>query len=379
MKHESIPLTTLTTDGKLYFNPLLGTTEALIPSPVHSTHAADLQELPNGDLLAVWFAGTKEGDSNISIALSRLNAGSNQWTEPTWVTDDPLRSEQNPSLWLTPAGELWLIYTAQLGRENKMADQKNLQCTAEIRVKKSTDGGYTWSSHEVMFSRPGSFCRQKPQVLLSGRWIFDNWICFNDDTHYGSDITIMQVSDDEGKTWRGVEVPESRGCVHANIIETDPGQLVALFRSRSADNIYISHSYDNGDSWEPPYKTELPNNNASISAIKLQSGNLAVIYNHYTTGGDRSQTVWPYERCPVSIALSCDKGNTWPYRRHLETGEGFFGEANTRSNRKYEYPVIMQGSDGQIHAAYSFGSRLCIKYAALDEQWIMGTIPEERD
>lgn len=379
MARHILELTDLTHDGKLYHNPRLDTIEALIPSPVNSTHAADLCELPNGDLLAVWFAGTKEGDSNISIAMSRLEADSSCWTEPEWVTDDPIRSEQNPSLFLAPDGVLWLIYTAQLGRENQNAGQKNLQCTAEIRVKKSRDLGRTWSEYEVLFDRPGSFCRQKPQVLSSGRWVFGNWICFNDDTHYGSDISLVQISDDGGKSWRAVEIPCSRGCVHANLIETSPGKLTALFRSRSADNIYISYSTDNGDSWTPPVRTELPNNNASISALRLDSGRLAVIYNSFRGNDDREKTVWPYERCPVAVALSEDNGVTWPYRRYLETGEGFFGKKNTRSNRKYEYPVMIQGKNGTIHAAYSFGSRVCIKYAAFTEEWIVGGTPEERD
>ena len=136
-----------------------------------------------------------------------------------------------------------------------------------------------------MFSRPGSFCRQKIQVLSSGRWIFGNWICFPDETRNGSDITVMQISDDQGKSWRSVEVPESRGRVHANVIETEPGKLVALFRSRFADNIYRSVSLDNGDTWSVPVRTELPNNNSSISAIRLQSGAIALVYNPVRDGG----------------------------------------------------------------------------------------------
>jgi predicted neuraminidase len=306
------------------------------------------------------------------IALSRLNEGESTWTNPVIISDDPTRSEQNPSLFLAPDGEIWAMYTAQTSRTPESNPNFNLQYTAEIRYKKSRDNGYTWGPTEVMFSRPGSFCRQKIQILSNGRWIFGNWICFPDETRNGSDITVVQISDDQGKTWREVEIPESQGRVHANIIEMDQGKLIAIMRSRFADNIYTSNSEDNGETWSTPARTELPNNNSSISAIKLESGAIALIYNAVRFNDDTSITVWPFQRCPVTLAISEDGGKTWPFRRIIEMGEGFVGPWNDINNRRYEYPVIMQGADKKIHAAYSWGTRRCVKYICIDEQWIRG-------
>ena len=182
----------------------------------------------------------------------------------------------------------------------------------------------------------------------------------------------MQISDDQGKSWRSVEVPESRGRVHANVIETEPGKLVALFRSRFADNIYRSVSLDNGDTWSVPVRTELPNNNSSISAIRLQSGAIALVYNPVRFNDDITRTVWPAQRCPVTVAISEDEGITWPYRRVVEPGEGFTGPWNDINNRRYEYPVMIQGKDGMIHIAYSWGSRRCVKYVCFNEAWVRG-------
>ncbi len=372
MKREYIELNLLEENGKLYHNNLLDTVEALIPNPYTSCHAADLLELPNGDLLCCWFAGSDEGNADISIVLSRLNKGESEWTQPVMVSDDPTRSEQNPSLFLTPEGEIWLMYTAQVSRSPEMPSNFNLQYTAEIRCKKSKDNGYTWGATETMFQREGSFCRQKIQVLSSGRWIFGNWICFSDETRNGSDITVMQISDDKGKTWREVTVPDSEGRVHANIIEVEAGKLIALFRSRYADNIYISSSEDDGENWTAPVRTELPNNNSSISAIKLKSGAIGLIYNPTRYNDSLGETVWPFQRSLVEFALSEDGGVTWPYKRVIEPGEGFSGIWNDINNRRYEYPVMIQGSDGVIHAAYSWGTRHCVKYAAVTEEWIRG-------
>lgn len=385
-------LNTLTEDGQLYHNPGLDTVEALLSNrPYQSCHAADLLELYNGDLLCCWFAGSDEGNADISIVMSRLKAGENKWSEPVRMTDDPFKSEQNPSLFLTPSGEVWLIYTAQKARTCLKAHSLqlhtkssfNLQYTAEIRCKKSWDGGVTFGEAETLFDAPGSFCRQKIQVLSDGRWLFGNWRCFPDDTHNGSDVTVIQISEDEGKTWREVMVPGSRGRVHANIVELEARAcpknhtclLAAFFRSRSADYIYRSVSMDSGDTWTEPVKTELPNNNSGISVIKLgnlPSGVLVAAYNPVSFNEDSTKTVWPKVRCPICLAISEDGGLTWPYRRIVEPGDGFTGIRNDCNNRRYEYPVLMQGRDGMIHAAWSWGDRRCIKYARMDEAWIRG-------
>lgn len=372
MEKRLIELNTLSKDGQLYHNPALNTVEALIPNPFSSCHAADLLELPNGDILCCWFAGSDEGNADISIVLSRLNADSSIWTEPVIISDVNEYSEQNPSLFLKDNGDIWAMYTSQGSREVLGGKRFNLQYTSTVKCKVSKDNGYSWGETKTIFEREGTFCRQKIQILSNGRWIFGNWICFNDDSRNGTDITVMQISDDKGETWRPVEVPNSRGRVHANIIEIGDGKLIALFRSRSADNIYIAKSADYGNTWSEPVRTELPNNNASICAIRLQSGRIAVIYNHFRANDDGSKTVWPFERCPVAVAVSEDNGDSWPIRRFIETGEGYFGVGNSSNNRRYEYPVIMLGTDGMLHVAYSYGDRICVKYASFDEKWILG-------
>ena len=113
MQRKIIDLPALPDDGRLY-RDALGMVESLLPNPWKSCHAPDLLELPDGDLLCCWFAGSWEGNADVSIAVSRLPAGASQWEEPVIVSDDPTRSEQNPSLFRNPDnGDIWLMYTAQ--------------------------------------------------------------------------------------------------------------------------------------------------------------------------------------------------------------------------------------------------------------------------
>lgn len=375
MAREYIELPEMEHNGRLYHNGHMEMIEALIPNPCPFCHAADLLELPDGDLLCCFFAGGKgEGYADVNVYLSRLPAGESCWTQPIQVSDDALRSEQNPSLFLHPDGEIWLIYTAHISKTADLVlpPHANLQFTSEIRRKRSADGGKTWGKADTMFSHPGSFCRQKIQVLSSGRFLFSNWWCFDDDTRNGSDITVIQLSDDRGKTWRAVEVPGSRGCVHCNIVERSNGKLVAFFRSRCADWIYRSVSEDNGEHWTAPVPTELPNNNAGISAIALQNNSIALAYNACSFGEDRSSTKWPRQRSPITVALSEDDGVTWNYRRIAEGAEGYCGKFNASCNQRYEYPVLLQNQAGDIHLAYTWGNRRSIKYVRIHENWIRG-------
>lgn len=114
MARNIIDLPTLGDDGRLYRDTALDLVESLIPNPWKSCHAPDLLELENGDLLCCWFAGSREGNADISIAVARLPADAEQWEQPVIVSDDPTRSEQNPSLFqmsiirsMPPTTALW--------------------------------------------------------------------------------------------------------------------------------------------------------------------------------------------------------------------------------------------------------------------------------
>ena len=361
----------LTPDGRLYENEEMGTVEARLPDGGYPTaHAPALLELPNGDMLCCWFAGTYEGSADIRIICSRLPKDGERWSEPVDISGDPTRSEQNPSLFYGPDNAVWAVYTAQLDRQ---AGKDNMQFTSQIRCQKSTDGGKTWGPYETLFAREGSFCRQPIQVLANGRWIFGNWLCTDSVDGLSGDPTAFQISDDQGRTWRQVDMPNSRGRVHANVVEMDDGHLLAFMRSREADFIYRSESFDWGDTWSEPKPTPLPNNNSSISALRLQSGRVAIAYNPTCTPDPKpGKAAWPGLRCPVAVALSEDAGLTFPIVRWMERGEGFMGEENRTNNKQYEYPYLMQSRDGMLHLAYAAFTRLGVKYVRFSEEDVLG-------
>ncbi len=363
---------------------------AMLPSPCPQNHAANLLPLPDGDLLCVWFGGTQEGIADISIWCSRLAKNSERWSEPQKLSDDSSRSEQNPVLFLAPDNVLWLLWTAQ---------KSGNQDTAIVRFRQSQDFGKSWGPSATLLDKPGTFIRQPIVVLANGNWLLPVFYCTTrpGEKWVGNeDTSAVKISADCGKTWRDVAVPESTGCVHMNITLLKDGSLLALFRSRWADNIYASRSVDNGESWSAPQPTELPNNNSSIQVTTLTNGDLALVFNAMSAEGASERRLslydeiedeegdtavtpathagktafWGAPRAPMTLAISADGGRSWPWQRNLDEGDGYCMTNNSQQklNREFSYPSIKQGINGELHIAYTY-FRQAIKYVCVDEAW----------
>jgi predicted neuraminidase len=183
-----------------------------------------------------------------------------------------------------------------------------------------------------------------------------------------------------------------------NIVPARDGGLLAFFRSRWADRIYRTRSDDGGLTWQTPQATVLPNNNSSIQALRLQDGRLAIIFNASSaadaTGRRESlyeelddddasavatseapvpqrRSFWGAPRAPLTLALSEDDGLTWPWQRHLETGDGWCMSNNSeqRLNREYSYPSLRQTADGALHLAYTV-FRQHIRHVRVMPDWV---------
>jgi predicted neuraminidase len=372
-----------------------------LPSPCVQAHAANLTVLTDGTLACVWFGGSMEGRSDICVYMSRLAPGSAQWSAPVQLSSDPDRSEQNPLLCVMPAGELWLLHTAQTSGH---------QDTSVARCRISLDNGLSWGPTADLAGAPaGTFVRQPLRIQADGSWLLPIFRCkpVPGKAWDGSlDDSALLRSIDQGNSWQLIDVPGSLGCAHMNIVPASDGGLLAFFRSRWADHVYRTRSDDGGLTWQAPRATPLPNNNSSIQALRLADGRLAMIFNASSaadaTGrreslyddltdeldahapaaqpaaavadaAARPQAFWGAPRAPLTLALSVDDGLTWPWQRHLETGDGWCMSNNSeqRLNREYSYPSITQSADGALHLAYTV-FRQHIRYVRVMPDWVHG-------
>lgn len=367
-----------------------------IPSLRVQAHAANLMVLKDGTLACVWFGGSMEGRSDISVFMSKLDPVNREWSSPVQLSNDQERSEQNPLLFPAPDGSLWLLHTAQFSGN---------QDTAIVRRRISRDDGATWGEADVLKDLPiGAFVRQPIHVHTDGSWLLPVWDCrvMPGQKWDGSyDESAVMRSTDQGATWQRILVPDSVGCVHMSIVSASDGGLLGFLRSRWADHIYKTRSDDGGLSWTSPVQTVLPNNNSSIQALRLADGRLAMIFNDSSAADatERRQSLydeleddehseskdapktqqntgrrafWGAPRAPMTLAISEDDGLTWPWRRNLEVGDGWcMSNDSARSlNREYSYPTLRQAADGSLHVAYTVFRRH-IRHARVMPDWIL--------
>ena len=363
-----------------------GRSEAFLPCTTVQNHAANLCRLPGGALACVWFGGTMEGMGDISVYMSRLEPGSDRWSEVEKLSDDATKSEQNPLLFVASDGRVWLLYTSQTAGD---------QDGAIVKRRISDDGGRSFGPVETLCDVPGTFVRQPIVVNGRGEWLLPLFRCIGIPGRRWTgdrDFASVLSSADQGRTWTMHDVPDSIGAVHMNIVPLGGDEMAALYRHRFAENVLVSHSHDGGRTWSAPVATNLPNNNSSVQAVALKSGQVAIVYNHSSaaTSSDRRtslydeiegenasadaapaaederKAIWGVPRAPLSLAFSRDGGKTFGERIDLETGDGYCLTNNSKDglNREFSYPSIIEAPDGSLDIAFTYYRR-AIKHVRL--------------
>ena len=354
---------------------------ALLPSPCVQNHAAFLYRGLVGDLRCAWFAGGLEGKSDICIHSSILDEKSGLWQSAQALTDDPLRSEQNPVLFSPDEQRTLLFHTAQPGGNQD-------QCIVRMR-----EVGKSPRNTDLP---TGSFVRARPIVRSDGAWLLPLHHC----THVpGSrwtgrhDYASVAITTDEGHSWRCVNVPNSTGCVHMTLVPLDGDKIIALFRRRQADFVYKTLSEDGGESWQEPTATNIPNNNSSIAAMRMKDGRIALVCNPVNAQMDGSrrvslydelgiderpeaaggcQPIWGVARAPLSLFFSTGDGEHFGDEIILWNSSGNCLTNNSEDglNQELSYPTILQSDSGDLNIAFTLHRRaiahICIPYSAFE-------------
>lgn len=382
---HAVDLVSRLTPGRLLQTPLDEGTWAILEPAGRQNHAPQLCWLDQDRLACVWMAGGQEGTAGMSIYLSELRRGRTRWTRPRMISQDEERSEQNPLLFTAADGRLQLIHSAQRVRDpgdrawQSQGTAFSMQWTAALRHQTRALSSSRWTRPSEL-TRDPAFCRHPPHQREDGYWLLPIYRSLESGGAFGHDHSeVLLLNPDGSSTGQLYAVPESTGRVHGSIVLNHCGDgLLQFFRSRLADRIYRSFGSLDGTEWTVPEPIALPNNNSSIQACRLASGLLAIIYNRFCFEPDSSsnqewgEANWPRTRWPLSIALSEDDGDTWPWIRDIDPGLGFCGSANWHLNGQLAYPTLLEGKPGELHLAYSWAGRAAIRYVCLDESSIIG-------
>ncbi|MCL2406716.1 MAG: exo-alpha-sialidase [Defluviitaleaceae bacterium] len=302
-------------------------------------HASTVEMMPCGGVAAAWFAGSHEKAADVAIWFSVLaDIKNGRWSVPRKIAEHPGVPCWNPVLFVN-AEELIIYY--------KVGHEITEWCTYTTT---SSDGGATWTAASELVPGDASGgrgpvknknLRLKNGIILAPTSVEKPlWECFVD------------ISRDDGKTWvKSATVPRKHneftgtGIIQPTLWEGKGGLTHMLMRS-SEGCIYQSYSADFGGTWSVAERTELPNNNCGIDAIKLADGRVVLAYN--AVAGN-----WA-ARSPIALIISEDDGRTWGEPIVLE-----HTPCDPKINiedTEFSYPAIV-ARDNEVFITYTWKRR----------------------
>lgn len=361
--------------------------QSIFPPQALHVHGSSLVDLPNGDLLAVWFQGSGERTADDVLLMgSRKTENSTTWSQPFLMADTPGIPDCNPVLFLNQKNELFLVWIAVLGNRWEQS---------VLRVRRSTDfekpGVPTWYWQDNILMNPGeefvdeakarfkelpdsnlgwaeyapSYEKMILEAVTDSRKRSIGWMTrikpliskdriilplYSD----GFNFSIMAISDDQGETWIPSKPLVGKGPIQPALARRKNGEIVAMLRD-SGDGpsmIQESISSDNGLSWSAAQKTQFPNT-ASVELLTLQDGRWWMVGNDIHDG-----------RYRLALWISPDEGKSWSSPQYLVVDPDKKGG--------FSYPSLIQDAGGKVHLSYSshFPGGKTIQYIQLDPKKI---------
>jgi len=361
--------------------------ELVFPLHQQHNHAPGIVECPNGDLLASWYRGSGERRSDdVAVFGSRLRKGTERWSEPFLMADNPGFPDCNTAMFIDAQKRLWLFWPVILANSWE-------SCLTNYRYASNYqgDGSPKWDWQGVMYLKPLDFeptmlkglqdrlkafpptpsttkiggldglkerigdklssrlgwqPRCKPTVLPSGRILLPLY----SDTY---SVSLMAISDDQGKTWSASRPLAGFGNIQPAVLRRKDGTLAAYMRENGPlRKIRVADSKDDGLSWSSVGTIDLPNPGSGLDAVALANGNWMLVYNDTVRG-----------RNSLAVSISEDEGQSWKWTRHLER----------QAEGSYHYPAMIVDCSGMIHVIYSYfvSEGKSMKHAVFNEAWIM--------
>ncbi|WP_161602177.1 sialidase family protein [Tautonia marina] len=371
--------------------PFLELQEVFPPEQLHN-HSSCIVECADGSLLVTWYRGSGERKADdVQIYGARKPVGAASWAPRFVMADTPDYPDCNPVAFVPPDGSLWLFYPTILDHHWEGALLKY-----HVSDRSEGEGPPSWSKSGVLhvtptgfgeayqaamaridelglqvkpelvalmneraddelYQRLGWMPRVRPLVLPTGRWLLPLYT----DTFSAS---IVAISDDNGGSWRFSSPMIGYGNIQPALVRREDGTIVAYMRNNGpGESVCVSESRDDGETWSPVERSNIPNPGTSVDAIRLESGRWALVFNDTVKG-----------RHSLAIALSDDEGKTWSHVRHLAV--------DPDETQAFHYPTVLQARDGSIHVSYTHGRRpegSTIVHAKLNEAWVMeGDAPQ---
>ena len=320
-----------------------------------------IEVTPAGRLFVAWFSGGfAEPHPENRIFLQISDDDGHDFSTPQ-VLVDPEGSARafDPTLWLAPTGDLYLIYN--LGDpESGFNGIEYITCSNPDHPK------VTWTPPtRIAYNAPFSFRINKPIVLSNGDWAMPvTWshqgISWDRETAQkwrnpsalwdfqklmwkspatdprdwfplGGEVQGIGLSSDNGQTWQLHGAVESAAWSLENMLVQRSDGTIIMYMRTGEGHVWQSNSQDNGRTWTPAKPTELLNPGTRFFIAKLSDGTWLLI-----------NTPDPKARKAIYAYRSHDEGQTWTPGYCIDP----------RNN--VSYPDAAQSTQGTIYVVHDF-------------------------
>jgi sialidase-1 len=304
----------------------------------HTYRIPSLLVTAKGTVLA--FAdGRRTGTSDtgdIDLVMKRSTDGGKSWSKQQVVWDEGTNTCGNPcAVYERFTDTVFLLMTHNLGKDKEADITANKsQGTRSVWITSSTDDGETWTpprdiTADVKNPAWGWYATGPGTGIQITRGEHRSRLVVPCDQKNTGQFSHVIYSDDRGKTWKlGGKTAE--GCNESQIVELAEGRLMLSIRPAKAatpapdkggkSNPTAKHrkfavSDDGGETWDPVQEDPAlidPVCQASMMRYRwpagFQSGEI-LFSNPASSARER-----------MTVRLSPDEGETWPYARLLWKG-----------------------------------------------------------
>lgn len=320
-----------------------------------SVHSASMARLANGQLLAAWFEGSREGAPDVAIHAAAWDPAAQKWLPPNLlVTRERAQDEigrsirkiGNPVLFTDHRNRTWLFFvTVTFGGWSG----------SDINFKYSDDSGRSWSAAKRLKTAPiphsGTLVRGNPFEFADGSIALPVY------REYGrlSFPELVRI-DSDGQVIGKIRMGDvDAHGLQPSIVTIDGRNAVGFLRPRDVEPMRVMRTTtsDGGATWTLPTSTGLSNPDAAVAAMRLGDGALLMVYNDSIL-----------DRNSLRMSVSNDLGETWR--------QVYSFEDDSLSDAGYSYPNLYRNCDGEVHLLYTW-RRKKIKHIVFNSSWIDST------
>ena len=319
-----------------------------------SVHAGSAILLNDGNLRAFWFAGSREGATDVVIQTAVLDAKAGNWGNPE-VVIDRVATEKGLSRYIKKLGNPLPVRSSQ-GKLQLYFVTVSVGGWAGSSISwiESGDEGVSWSRPQRLITSPAlnlSTLIKAPGFEFTdgtlGLPVYHEWM--------GKFGELIRV--DGGRVIDKRRMSSGRALLQPIVFIDTPEKAVAYFRqARSAGPPRIASALTEnaGQSWVGGVDLDFPNPNAAIAGLQLSNGDRLIALNDLESG-----------RYRLVLAIAPAGTSNWNVIAEVEYDQTLINGLH----REFSYPSLLLGANGEVHLIYTY-DRKKMKHIQFDPRWI---------